>query len=327
MSRILSGIQPTGELHLGNFLGAVRGWVSSQGGNDAYYCIVDLHALSGEHDPATLAARTLETATCLLAAGLDPLSCTLFVQSQVPEHTRLAWLLECVATLGELGRMTQYKQKAGRGDSIRVGLFTYPVLMAADILLYQADAVPVGEDQRQHLELARNLAIRFNHHYGQTFVVPEAATPPVGARIMDLQEPRRKMSKSVSSPLGTIGVLDEPAEIARKVKKAVTDAGSEVAYDREAKPGVANLLEMLAAAGGGDPAELAGHFGSYGELKSAVAEAISELLRPLRERYGELAGEPGLVMKILAEGAERAGEVAARTYADAARAIGLLPGH
>src|SRR5665213_105033 len=208
MSRVLSGIQPSGELHLGNYLGAVRNWVADQHTDEAYYCIVDLHALTMDIDPGTLRARTLDAAIDLLASGLDPELCTLFVQSHVAEHARLTWLLECTATMGELRRMTQFKEKGAGQESVRAGLFTYPVLMAADIVLYDADRVPVGADQRQHLELTRELAIRFNHRYGDVFVVPEAAIPRIGARVMDLQHPERKMSKSVSSPLGTIQVLD-----------------------------------------------------------------------------------------------------------------------
>src|SRR6202453_1743361 len=223
MTRVLSGVQPSGEVHLGNYLGAFRPWVEDQHVHEAFYCVVDLHALSQDYDPALLARRTLETATGLLAVGLDPDVCALFVQSHVPEHPRLHWLLECTATMGELRRMTQFKEKGGESESGRVGLFTYPVLQAADILLYDADRVPVGDDQRQHLELTRDLAIRFNHHYGDTFVVPQAAVPTVAARVMDLQEPSRKMSKTVSSPLGTVLVFDSPKEIDRKVRKAVTD--------------------------------------------------------------------------------------------------------
>jgi len=327
VARILSGIQPSGEMHLGNYLGAIRGWVAAQHHFDAFYCVVDLHALSGDHDPKALADRTLETAVNLLSAGLDPSACTLFIQSHVPEHTRLSWLLECVATLGELRRMTQFKDKTasrGSSESSRVGLFTYPVLQAADILLYDADLVPVGDDQRQHLELTRDLAQRFNHHYGETFVIPEARVPEVAARVMDLQHPTRKMSKSVSSPQGTIGVLDPPEQVARKVRRAVTDAETEVRYDPVAKPGVSNLLELLAAATGGDPAALAAGFSNYGDLKQAVAEALVEMLRPVRERHDELAADPGYIASVLATGAERAGQVAAATYERAANAIGLL---
>ncbi len=247
MARVLSGVQPSGDLHLGNYLGAFRNWVADQHEFDAYFCVVDLHALTLDYDPALLAAKTVETAQNLLAVGLDPAVCTVFVQSHVPEHPRLTWLLECTATYGELRRMTQFKDKGGEQETVRAGLLTYPVLMAADILLYDADRVPVGDDQRQHLELTRDVAARFNHRYGETFVVPQAAVPTVAARVMDLQEPTRKMSKSVSSPLGTILVLDSPEEIDRKVRKAVTDTETEVRYDPVKKPGVSNLLELLAA--------------------------------------------------------------------------------
>ncbi|HVC71498.1 MAG TPA: tryptophan--tRNA ligase [Acidimicrobiales bacterium] len=325
MARILSGVQPSGDVHLGNYLGALRHWVALQHDNDAFYCVVDLHALAQEHDTALLAPRTLEAATHLLAAGLDPSACALFAQSHVPEHPRLAWLLECTATVGELRRMTQFKDKGGESESVRVGLFTYPVLQAADILLYDAERVPVGDDQRQHLELTRDLAIRFNHHHGDTFVVPEAAVPPVAARVMDLQEPTRKMSKSVSSPLGTILVLDRPQEIDRKIRKAVTDTETSVRYDPVSKPGVSNLLELLAAASGGDPAVLADGYTSYGPLKADVAEALIALLSPVRQRYEEFTADPGYVTSVLAEGAAKAHAVAAATLDRAMRAAGLLP--
>ena len=318
-------MQPSGELHLGGYLGAFRSWVAGQESSDAYYCIVDLHALTLEHDAASLAERTFEMAIDLLAIGLDPELCTLFVQSHVPEHSQLTWLLECTATMGELRRMTQFKDKGGEQESVRVGLFTYPVLQAADILLYDAEEVPVGEDQRQHLELARDVAQRFNGRYGETFVVPRATVPAVAARVMDLQEPARKMSKSVSSPLGTVLVLDPPAEIERKVKKAVTDTQTEVRFDPVAKPGVSNLLELLAAASGGDPDALAGQYSSYGALKADVAAAVVEMLRPVRERRSELEKDRGHVAKVLSNGAEKAGEIASATYARAAGAIGLLP--
>jgi tryptophanyl-tRNA synthetase len=324
MSRVLSGVQPSGDLHLGNYLGAFRQWVADQHRYDALFCVVDLHALTLDYDPALLAGRTLETAESMLAAGLDPSRCTIFVQSHVPEHPRLTWVLECTTTFGELRRMTQFKEKGGEQEAVRAGLFTYPVLMAADILLYGAERVPVGEDQRQHLELTRDVAIRFNHRYGDTFVVPEAALPQVAARVMDLQEPRRKMSKSVSSPLGTVLVLDPPEEIDRKVRKAVTDAETEVRYDPEAKPGVSNLLELLAAASGGDPAALADAYSGYGQLKKAVSEALVELLRPVRERYAELHADPAYVSGVLAEGASKARAIAGPTLDRAMRAAGLL---
>jgi tryptophanyl-tRNA synthetase len=325
MSRVLSGLQPSGDLHLGNYLGALRNWVADQDDHDAFYCIVDLHTLTLDIDPEELRARTAETALDLLAAGLDPDRCTLFVQSHVAEHTRMTWLLESTATMGELNRMTQFKEKSAGRDSVRVSLYTYPVLQAADILLYDAERVPVGDDQRQHLELTRELAVRFNHRYGDTLVVPEAAIPTAGARVMDLQHPENKMSKSVNSPLGTVLMLDSPEEIRRKVKKAVTDTDGEVRYDRQAKPGLSNLLELLAVATGRTPTEVAASYERYGDLKGDVAEALIELLRPVRERRQALAADPGAVPAMLATGAEKATAVASATYARSARAIGLLP--
>jgi tryptophanyl-tRNA synthetase len=325
MVRVLSGVQPSGDFHLGNYLGALRQWVTRQHDADAFYCIVDLHALTLPIDPALLRERTLDAAVNLLAAGLDPEVCTLFVQSQVPEHPRLDWLLECTATVGELRRMTQFKDKGQGQEGARAGLFTYPVLMAADILLYDAERVPVGDDQRQHLELARELAVRFNNRYGATFIVPEATIPVVGARVMDLQHPERKMSKSVDSPLGTIAVLDPPAEIERKVKKAVTDTDGEVAFDPQKKPGLSNLLSLLAAATDRRPEEVAAGYSLYGDLKRDLTEALVALLAPVQARHAELAGDPGAVRQLLATGAARAHEVAAVTYARAADAVGLLP--
>ncbi len=324
MSRVLSGIQPSGDLHLGNYLGAIHNWVSDQDAHDAYYCIVDLHALTLDIDPNELRARTHDSALDLLAAGLDPERCTLFVQSHVVEHTQMAWLLECTATMGELRRMTQFKDKSAGQDSVRVGLFTYPVLQAADIVLYDAERVPVGDDQRQHLELAREVAGRFNHRFGEILVVPEAAVPAAGARVMDLQHPERKMSKSVSSPLGTVLMLDSPEEITRKVKKAVTDTDNEVRYDPESKPGLSNVIELLAVATQRTTDDVANSYERYGDLKVDCAEALVELLRPIRTRRAELAADPGAVPALLARGAHKATEVASATYARAAQAVGLL---
>lgn len=324
MARVLSGIQPSGAMHLGNYFGAVRTWVADQDRSDAYFCVVDLHALTLAIDPEDLRRQTRETASLLLAAGLDPARCTLFVQSHVPAHQQLTWLLECTATMGELRRMTQFKDKGGGQESVKVGLFTYPVLMAADILLYQADQVPVGDDQRQHLELTREIADRFNARYGHVFTVPQATIPAVGARVMDLQHPERKMSKSVSSPLGTIGVLDAPAEIERKIKKAVTDTDGEVRFDADQKPGLANLLTLLGAATQEAPSVLAERYERYGDLKRDTAEALVELLRPLQQRYEEFEADPAQVMKLLDAGATSAREVADRTYVAAANAAGLL---
>jgi tryptophanyl-tRNA synthetase len=324
MTRVFSGIQPTGEVHLGNYLGAIRRWVEDQHGHDAIFCVVDLHAITMEHDPKELRAKTLHTATLLLAAGLDPEVCTLFVQGQVPQHSQLAWLLECTATFGELNRMTQFKEKAAGRDSVSVGLFAYPVLQAADILLYDTDEVPVGDDQRQHIELSRDIAIRFNHRYGETFTVPKASIAKVGARVMDLQDPATKMSKSRSSPAGKVDILEPPEVIVRKIKRAVTDTVGEVRYDPVAQPGVANLLDLLAMASGSTRDEVAGRYQQYGPLKADAAEAVVEILRPVQERFRSLQADPGQVIEILAKGAAKAEERAAVTLARARQAIGLL---
>ncbi len=323
MARIFSGIQPSGTLHVGNYLGAVRQWAATQADGDALYCIVDLHALTLDIAPDELRARTLDTAIGLLGAGLDPDVCTLFVQSHVPEHTELTWLLECTASYGELRRMTQFKEKGAGQESVRAGLLTYPVLMAADILVYDAEHVPVGDDQRQHLELARTLAARFNTRYGDTFVVPEAVIPAIGARVMDLQQPTRKMSKSTATPLGTIAMTDPPEEIVRKVRKAVTDVGNDVAYDPDTKPGISNLLELLAAATGGSPAQLAAGYSSYGQLKNDVADALVELLAPVRRRIAELEADPGTVHAILDKGSHKAHGLATPVLDRARAAVGL----
>jgi tryptophanyl-tRNA synthetase len=298
--------------------------VADQHEADSFYCVVDLHALTVPQEPAVLRATTLELATLLLAIGIDPDIATLFVQSHLHEHAELAWIMECTASIGELRRMTQFKDKSEGTDFVSGGLFTYPALMAADILLYDTDRVPVGDDQRQHLELARDLAIRFNHRYGDTFVVPEAAIPKVGARIMDLQHPTRKMSKSTESPQGTIEVLEDLKSVEKKIKRAVTDTEAEVRFDPEAKPGVSNLLNILAACTGGDPETLAARYSQYGPLKTDTAEAVVELLRPIQERYRELSADPGEVRAILQKGAGKARAVAAPTLARAQAAIGLL---
>jgi tryptophanyl-tRNA synthetase len=331
VATVFSGIQPTGEPHLGNLLGAVRWWVADQRQGDCFYCVVDLHALTVPGDPAELRQATITMATLLLASGLDPTACTLFVQSHVPAHSQLTWVLECTASFGELRRMTQFKDKSAKGgeEAARAGLFTYPVLMAADILLYDTDRVPVGDDQRQHLELTRDLAQRFNHRYGETFVVPEAAIPLPGrgARIMDLQDPTRKMSKSSESPQGTIGLFDTPAEIDRKIKRAVTDTDSgpdAVRYDPAAKPGVSNLIELLATIQGRRPEDVAGDYTRYGPLKSDVAAAVISVVEPIQESFRQWQSDPGEVTKVLREGAERADEVARRTLARAFDAVGLV---
>jgi len=323
MARVFSGIQPTGDVHLGNYLGAIRRWVREQHTDDAVYCVVDLHALTIPKDPAELRAKISELTQLLVAAGLDPDVCTLFTQSQVPEHAELGWIMECTASFGELRRMTQFKDKADRADFVSAALFSYPALQAADILLYDTDEVPVGDDQRQHLELARDLAIRFNSRYGDTFVVPRHVIPPVAARVMDLQQPDRKMSKSEESPQGTVLVLDDPKTIERKFKRAVTDSETEVRYDPEAKPGVSNLLSILAAATDSDPVALAEKYTRYGPLKLDAAEAVIEMLRPVQQRYAELAAEPSRVDEILAAGAAKARERASATMRRVRERLGL----
>ncbi len=324
MNRVLSGIAPSGNFTLGNYFGALRHWVSSRTVTMPSTASWTCTRSRSEIAPEALRANTLDAALNLLAVGLDPDRCTLFVQSHVPEHPRLTWLLECTATMGELRRMTQFKDKGKSQEAVRVGLFTYPVLMAADILLYDASVVPVGDDQRQHLELAREVAIRFNNRYGETFVVPDAAIAGTGARVMDLQHPERKMSKSVDSPLGTIGLLDSDEEITRKVRRAVTDTDGEVRYDQAAKPGLANLLDLLAAATGRTPEDVAGGYTRYGDLKNDLAAVLCELLGPVRERRAALEGDRAYVDAVLERGAARAHEVAVATYARAAAAIGLL---
>jgi tryptophanyl-tRNA synthetase len=325
MARVFSGIQSTGEVHLGNYLGAVRRWVRAQHEDEAIHCIVDLHALTIPQDPAVLRAKIIEVTQILVAAGLDPEVCTLFAQSQVHEHAELAWIMECTAAFGELRRMTQFKEKSDQADFVSAGLFTYPALQAADILLYDTEKVPVGDDQRQHLELARDLAIRFNSRYGETFVVPEHAIPPVAARVVDLQHPGRKMSKSVDSPLGTVLVLDEPDVIRRKFRRAVTDSETDVRYDPAERPGVANLLSILAAATDDRPEALAGNYSQYGPLKSDAAEAVIELLRPLQKRFAELAADPAETQRILATGATKARAMAGPKMTLVRERLGLPP--
>ena len=335
MPRVFSGIQPSGDLHLGNHLGAIVNWVGMQETHDATYCIVDLHATTDGHDPSELRRRTLEMATVLLAAGIDPERSTLFVQSHAPEHAQAAWLFDCITGFGELGRMPQFKEKsekaAERGDQVSAGLFTYPVLQTVDIVLHDADEVPVGEDQRHHVELARDLAQRFNHRFASEgdpiFVLPKAIHPEAAARVMDLQDPMNKMSKSTSSEKGIVYVLDEPKRVAKKIKSAVTDSDAQVRYDRAAKPGLSNLIEINAAATDRTVEAVAEvHAGDqYGPLKVETADAVVELLRPIRERYEELAGDPAEVTRLLAAGALKARAQAAPTLARAFDAMGFLP--
>jgi len=328
MDRNLSLITPTGRLTLGNYLGALRRFVAAQdasapddGVDDCFFGLSDLHAMTTPQDPAVLRSTITEMATLFLAAGLDPARVTLFRQSQVPAHRELAYLLECTAYTGELSRMIQFKEK-GRGvPSTRVSLYTYPALMAADILLYRPAVVPVGDDQRQHVELTRDLAIRFNHTYGPVFVVPEVRTPATGARVMDLQNPEKKMSKSIDNDAGVIRLTDPPEVIRRKVARAVTDSDTgpdAVRSDRDAKPGVTNLLDILAACGGS-----ADGITTYGALKSAVTEAVVATLEPLQKAYAELADDPAYVASVFADGSARCREVTASVLADATAAMGL----
>ena len=309
MARVFSGIQPTGTKHLGNYIGAIRHYVADQDTGDAFYCVVDLHAISVPYEPAALPENTLDTAATLLAAGLDPARCTLFVQSHVAAHAYGAWLLGSVATMGELGRMTQFKEKSSGRDSVSADLFTYPVLQAADILLYKADRVPVGDDQRQHLELARNIAQRFNSRFGELFPLPEAAIPASGDRVMDLQEPTNKMSTTRGTPQGTVLVVDPPEVVARKIRSAVTDSGREVRRG-EGKQGIENLIEILSVATGESPEaiEVAYEGKGYGDFKGDVADAVVELLRPIRERYLELRADESELNAILERGRERAAD-------------------
>jgi tryptophanyl-tRNA synthetase len=323
-TRNLTGFTPTGRLHLGNLLGAIRPIVARQRDTDTVVFLADLHALTVAHEPAEVRARTVEEAALLLAAGLDPDRALLYVQSQVPAHTELHYLLECATGVGEAQRMIQFKEKAARQRHVRLSLLTYPVLMAADILLHDAQEVPVGADQSQHVELARDVATRFNARYGPTFVVPRAVHPHTAARVMDLAEPTAKMSKSSANDAGTLFLLDPPEAIRRKVQRAVTDSARVVAYEPTTRPGVANLLEILAGCTDGSPAGLAQQFPSYGSLKRAVVDAVVATLRPLQERHAELAGDPGYVGQILADGAERAGERTAERVRRAKAAIGLL---
>jgi tryptophanyl-tRNA synthetase len=323
--RVFSGIKPTGEMHIGNYIGAVRRWVAEQEAGEALYCVVDLHAMTIPYDVKEFRKRSRQLTTLLLACGLDPEKCVYFVQSHVPEHAELTWVLNCVATMGELRRQTQFKSKAGGQESVSVGLFDYPVLMAADILLYNTDQVPVGEDQRQHVELARDVAIRFNQRFGRTFVVPEAVLPKVGARIKDLQNPAVKMSKSEDSPMGTVLLLEEPSKIKKKFKAAVTDSETSVRYDPQEKPGVSNLLEIFSVATGKTIQECEDHFAGcgYGALKTQLADAVVEMLRPIQERYRELDANPEEVDRLMARGAERAREIAAPAMERVRRAVGL----
>jgi len=327
VARVLSCIQPTGEVHLGNYLGALRNWVSGQHENDVFHGIVDLHALTVTETPHVLGDQTLSLAAMLFAVGLDPAVATVFVQSHLPQHSQLAWIMECTVSFGELSRMTQFKDKAAKreADFVSAGLFTYPALQAADILLYDAHEVPVGDDQRQHIEITRDIAIRFNHRFGDTFVLPKAVTPKAGARVMDLQNPENKMSKSASGDAGIVYLLDDPASIERKFKRAVTDSDNEVRYDRATKPGVSNLLEILATATNRTPEAVADAYTQYGPLKADTGAAVAEMLRPIRERHTELVNDRAELARLIRLGDERGEAVAAATLARAQAAIGFLP--
>src|SRR3954452_4434174 len=323
--RIFSGIQPTGEKHLGNYVGAIRRWVDDQDRGESLFCVVDLHAITVPYDPVALRGSTLHTAATLMAAGLSPERCILFRQSDVHEHTELAWLLGSVTAHGDLNRMTQFKDKSAKQrELVSAGLFFYPVLQAADILLYQTDEVPVGDDQRQHLELARDIAERFNARFGETFVVPRHRIPEVGARIMDLQDPLKKMSTTAESDAGVIRVLDEPKVITKKVKSAVTDSGSEVVRAPD-KPGISNLIEILSVIQGRSPESVEQEFEGrqYGAFKGAVAEAVVDYLTPVRERYHELRSDEPELLRILGEGADKAEMIASETVRDVRDRMGV----
>lgn len=329
MARVFSGIQPTGDLHLGNYLGAVVNWVRDLGVDESVFCIVDLHAITIPQDPGVLRTKSRELGALLIACGLDPERCTLFVQSHVPEHAQLAWIMQSVVSYGELGRMTQFKDKSDQHDFVSAGLFTYPALQAADILLYDTEKVPVGADQKQHIELCRDAAERFNRRFGTeeqpVFVIPVHSTPAAGARVMDLQNPAKKMSKSLESPQGTVLVLDDAKAVEKKFKRAVTDSEGVVRYapDDPDKAGVTNLLSILAAVTGGDPEALATGYEQYGPLKADCAAAVVEHLVPIQERYATLVRDPAELDRLLAAGAAKARETASVVLARAERAIGL----
>jgi len=324
---MLSAVQPSSGLTLGNYIGALRNWVKFQRDYECWFFAVNLHAITVRQDPKELREQTYRAVAAYLAAGIDPAHATLFVQSQVPQHAELAWLLNCYSYMGELGRMTQFKDKAAKSeaDFVSAGLFTYPALQAADILLYDANEVPVGDDQRQHIEITRDIAVRFNHRFGDTFVLPTAVTPKAGARVMDLQNPENKMSKSASGDAGIVYLLDDEATIERKFKRAVTDSESDVVYDRGRKPGVANLLEILAAATGTTPEAAATRYSQYGPLKADAGAAVAAMLRPIRERFHELMNDRGELARLIRRGDGRAEAVAAATLTRAQNAIGLLP--
>ena len=329
MKRVFSGIQPTSDsFHLGNYLGALKQWVELQDGHDGFYCIVDLHALSGEIEPTLLRKRTLSSAAQLIALGISPERSTLFVQSQVPQHNQLGWLMECMAGFGEASRMTQFKDKSAKGgaDSARVGLFTYPMLQAADILLYQTHLVPVGEDQRQHIELTRDLAGRFNTRFGETFTIPENYILKSAAKIQDLQDPSAKMSKSSGSLAGVLEIMDTPESNAKKIKSAATDTGREVKFDEKEKPGISNLLSIHSALSGKTISALEVEFEGkgYGDFKAAVAEVVVEYIRPIRTKALELLEDEKHLVDLLHEGSSKARTVATETLEKAYKNLGTV---
>ena len=324
--RIFSGIQPTGTKHLGNYSGGFRQYAATQEEGEAFFCIVDLHSITVSHDPNELRESTLDLAAILFATGIDPDRSTVFVQSHVTAHAEAAWLLSSVASYGQLGRMTQFKEKSERQEFIAAGLFTYPVLMAGDILLYQTDLVPIGDDQKQHLELTRDIAERFNSRYGETFKLPEGRFATTGGRIMDLQEQERKMSTTAGTPQGTVLMLDDPETIRKKIRSAVTDSGTDVRYDPEAKPGISNLLEIMSVATGEPIPELEARYdsGGYGQFKSDVAEAVVTLLDPIRTRYEELRADEPELRALLARGAGKARETSGPTLEQMYERMGFV---
>ena len=323
--RILSGIQPTGDKHLGNYSGGFRQYAATQEQGDAFFCIVDLHSITTDYEPADLYARSLDLYAMLVATGLDPQRSTVFAQSHVTAHAEAAWLLSAVTSYGQLGRMTQFKDKSDRRDFVSSGLFTYPVLMAGDILLYQADIVPIGDDQRQHLELARDVAERFNTRFGETFIVPTGVYPEVGARIMDLQEPTRKMSTTGGTLQGTIGMLDGPDVVRKKFRSAVTDSGRDVRRSDD-KPGVSNLIDIFSVASGRPPEEIEAQYGDagYGQFKQDVGDAVVEMLTPVQERYAELRTDEPELLRLLRLGADKAREASAPTLDAMMRRMGFV---
>lgn len=325
--RVLSGIQPTGNVHIGNYLGAIKTWVDSQDTSDAFFTVVDLHAITMPQEPNALRRSVLETLSTLFAAGLDPTRCTIFLQSQIGAHAELTWLLQCTTTMGELNRMTQFKDKGKNNEGVRAGLFTYPTLMAADILLYQTDSVPVGDDQKQHIELCRDIAIRFNNSYGEVFRIPNPAIQSVGSRIMDLLDPTKKMSKSSTSQAGIIYLNDSPNEIKKKISRAVTDTENSVVYDPSKRPGISNLLDIFSSLTGQAPAAIAENYNQYGKLKADLTEIMVNVLAPIASRAHELLQDPTEVMRLTEIGHQKASKIAYETLDRAKTAMGFVLRH